>query len=357
MNIDLDTYPKVVRPAMLMLGVASYGFLVWFMFDEGHLSLGRNIDVFFLLIWLFGSLLLVLNVGPLKRFDQNTLVLCQALWCNVGAVTVALLVPHMLRLLLLALPLFGVVYAAFHLSKAQILLVAASTGLIYLTHVANLFTVQDVHIEFELMSGFAFAILLGGTVLIALELQRMRDQLVVRNQGLREAMTRLQELALKDDLTGLHNRRSIMDHLQRQKALADRGQPSFAVCYCDLDHFKRVNDEFGHAVGDVVLRQFAEIAKAEVRNIDSVARFGGEEFLLVLVDTDADTAAQVAQRLVDRTRAMEVPGTTKDFTLSVSVGVASYRAGEHVDDLIKRADHCLYMAKNTGRDRVVVAPR
>lgn len=355
MNISAETYPRYVRPILLFAGLATYVLFTWSLLQQGYLQADEQVYLLSIPVWILGFVALMLRSDALSRLDDDTVVMCRALWCNLGAVTLAVLVPHTLRLMLLVVPLFSVMYAAVHLARSQVLLVVLSTALLYCIGVLYLLAYTQVDTEFEVLSGAAFGALLCGVLILAGDMQAMRDDLIERNRSLRETMERVQDMALKDDLTGLHNRRSIMEVLSRQKALVDRGQQAFTLCYADLDHFKIINDRYGHAVGDVALRQFAELAGGVVRNVDYVARFGGEEFLLVLVDADEQTALQVAERLADRTRNMWIPGTEDEFELTVSVGIARYHAAERVDDVINRADHALYEAKRTGRDKVVVA--
>ena len=355
MNLLTKPYPRYSRPALIFTGLAAYVLFTWTLLRQGYLNANEQVYLLAIPVWIICFLALMLRWEVLSRLDDDTMVLCRALWCNVGAVTLAVLVPHPVRLLLLVVPLFGVLYAAVHLARSQVLLVLLSSALLYCLGVFYLLAYTAVDADFELLSGIAFGALLCGVMILAGDIQALRDDLLQRNRNLRDAVARLQDMALKDDLTGLHNRRSIIEILSRQKALVDRGQQAFTLCYADLDHFKFINDRFGHAVGDVALRQFAELAASAVRNVDYVARFGGEEFLLVLVDADEQTAVRVAQRLADRTRDMWVPGTDDDIVLTVSVGIARYRAAERVDDVINRADHALYEAKHSGRDKVVVA--
>lgn len=356
MNLRLERHPRHVRPLLIFSGLAVYVLFTWSLLRQGYMHADEQVYLLSIPVWILGFVALMWRSDALSRLDEDTVVLCRALWCNLGAVTLAVLVPHTLRLMLLVVPLFSVMYVAVHLARSQVLLVVLSSALLYCLGVLYLVASTEVDANFELLSGIAFGALLCGVMLLVADMQAMRDALRERNRSLREAMERAQDIALKDDLTGLHNRRAIMEVLSRQKALVDRGQQAFTLCYADLDHFKIINDRYGHAVGDVALRQFAELAAGVVRNVDYVARFGGEEFLLVLVDADEQTALQVAQRLADRTRNMWIPGTEDGFELTVSVGIARYHASERVDDVINRADHALYEAKRSGRDKVVVAP-
>ncbi len=354
MEINAQTNLRLVRPTLVIAGLLAFVSLTWSLLQAGVLRMDPNLYLLWVPLWIAGFVALVYQPWSFARLDPDTLVISRTLWCNIGAITLAVLVPSMLRLLLLAVPLFSVLYAAIHLARSQLFLITLVSAGVYTLGVSYLLSANVVDLNFELLTGFAFAALLAGVLLISAELQAVRDGLAERNRGLRDAMERLQDMASKDDLTGLHNRRSIMELLGRQKALADRGGQTFTLCYCDLDHFKTVNDQYGHAVGDVALKQFAELASAVVRNVDYVARFGGEEYLLVLVDADAKTAEQVAQRLAEHTRQMWIPGTAETFSMTVSVGIASYQVGERVHDLVARADEALYQAKRAGRDRVVV---
>ena len=191
-------------------------------------------------------------------------------------------------------------------------------------------------------------------VFMASEVTALRTAFERRREELDGAVEQLADLAMRDELTGLYNRRYIMEVLARQKALADRGRIGFTLCYCDLDHFKLINDRYGHQMGDRVLMDFAQVAQSVVRSADFVARLGGEEFLLVLVGADLNTATGVSERLCERTKFLAVAPEVADFRLTVSVGIASFGVGERVEDVIQRADGALYSAKASGRDRIVV---
>lgn len=305
-------------------------------------------------VWAVGLLGLLLADESDGWLSGSALTFIRALWCNVGIVTTALLVPHPIRLLLLVAPLFGVLFTALHLSRSQMLSVAAVTWFCYVAGVVLLHQYALLSLHDELLMGLAFSGMLGIMVVMASEVTALRLAFERRRDSLNDAMEQLSELAMRDELTGLYNRRYIMDVLERQKALADRGHVGFTVCYCDIDHFKTINDRFGHQIGDQALQEFAQIAGGVVRSVDYVARLGGEEFLLLLTGADAGTAHGVAQRLCERSKALSVVADEPDFRLTASVGIASYRPGERVEDVIQRADQALYAAKAAGRDRIVI---
>jgi diguanylate cyclase (GGDEF)-like protein len=161
--------------------------------------------------------------------------------------------------------------------------------------------------------------------------------------------------ATHDALTGALNRAAAMDALRREMARTERERTPFAVAIVDLDHFKRVNDTYGHPGGDVVLKETVRRMGEALRPYDVVARYGGEEFLLILPGCDAGNGAMVAERVrrVVGASPIELPGHLVPVTCSVGVGVAE--TAMDLDALIQRADEALYEAKRAGRDRVVVA--
>jgi diguanylate cyclase (GGDEF)-like protein len=175
----------------------------------------------------------------------------------------------------------------------------------------------------------------------AIAIQNARLQQIVRQQ------------ALTDDLTGLVNRRRFIEALDKEIARANRLGETPCVLMADLDDFKLVNDRFGHSAGDEALRLFANLLRAELRAIDVAARFGGEEFAILLPATDVGGAVTVAERIRDYlARHARVQENAGGPAVTVSIGVAAYGSGSG-DELLKRADAALYRAKEAGKNRVV----
>jgi two-component system cell cycle response regulator len=173
---------------------------------------------------------------------------------------------------------------------------------------------------------------------------------------LRENYRRSLSLALTDELTGLYNRRYVVAHLEELVArINNEDATDTALMMFDVDHFKAVNDQFGHPGGDDALRQLADRALRGVRSIDLVARLGGEEFVVVMPETTLQAAVSVAERLRGSVAAQPfvMHGTGEHQPITISAGVAVAQPGDTVDTLLQRADDALYQAKNSGRNKVV----
>ena len=169
-------------------------------------------------------------------------------------------------------------------------------------------------------------------------------------------VNKLEHLSHHDSLTGLLNRRAIEYLLDREIQRLQRFGEGFSVLIVDIDHFKRINDRLGHAAGDVVLCAVAKALQVQAREVDRVARFGGEEFCVILPHTLHEGALQAAERLRDAIRALSIEWQDEIISVTVSTGVATaHTADDALDDLLQRADEALYRAKEEGRNRVVAA--
>ena len=163
---------------------------------------------------------------------------------------------------------------------------------------------------------------------------------------------RMRALVARDDLTGAYNRPQMIDELSAEKARVDRRGGSFCVLMLDLDHFKAVNDTHGHEAGDVVLKTFADLVRAQIRPGDQLGRFGGEEFLLMLPDTALAAGIKLAERIRAVTRAADWDLVKPGLQLTVSIGVQECGKDCSVQAAVAAADAALYRAKRSGRDRV-----
>jgi diguanylate cyclase (GGDEF)-like protein len=167
----------------------------------------------------------------------------------------------------------------------------------------------------------------------------------------REALT---QQATHDPLTGMLNRRAVLERLHQELTRASRNGDTWAVGMCDIDHFKQVNDTYGHQTGDEVLRGFARVLNESLRPYDSVGRIGGEEFLVIAPTKAGTDSASLFCRLCTRVAESKMTTRSGQLAVTVSIGVACGYAGSKVDGILEAADAAMYRAKHEGRNRVVL---
>jgi diguanylate cyclase (GGDEF)-like protein len=197
---------------------------------------------------------------------------------------------------------------------------------------------------------------------LVLENTLLYDRLKKKHKSLEKANGEIRLLSRKDSLTGCYNRGYLNEHLQHEIKRASRYHHPLSVALCDIDHFKRVNDTFGHLCGDMVLKEFVKCLLSLIRSdMDWLARYGGEEFLLVLPETTFKNAGRLAERLRKQISKKTFKWEGEKITITASFGVTGLdkKVPDEdflPDDLIETADQYLYQAKNSGRDRVVRGP-
>lgn len=191
---------------------------------------------------------------------------------------------------------------------------------------------------------------------ISAELERIKRSLANKETELKAVLAQADEVSHTDALTFLPNRKRIVADLQREAIFSDRYGTPLAISMVDIDLFKNINDTYGHLGGDDVLRKLAIELRDHIRHPDTIGRYGGEEFLVVLPHSTIKAAAEQAERLCKHIRSLMIPSGEHKILLTVSIGVAQYKI--HKEDwqsFLSRADNALYRAKSTGRDKWVLA--
>ena len=187
-------------------------------------------------------------------------------------------------------------------------------------------------------------------------LARVRSQLSIKKLFLEKnaLIEKLDSLSRIDPLTGISNRRDMMEKLENEQSRFERYGKSFSVIMCDIDHFKKVNDQYGHDFGDYALKEVAKLLKEQIRELDKLSRWGGEEFFIVLPETNLVGAVNVAEKMRESIESYSFEFGGETLKISMSFGVSCHgNAGVKLDDLLKEADQFLYKAKNQGRNTVV----
>jgi diguanylate cyclase (GGDEF)-like protein len=187
-------------------------------------------------------------------------------------------------------------------------------------------------------------------------LRQGREELASANESLVEKNKELEKLSITDSLTGLYNRKHLMETLEAEVSRYGRYKRPFTMMMLDIDHFKRYNDTYGHLAGDEVLRQMSALLKSSIRQSDYAARYGGEEFIVILPETVAEAAAHMAERIRRDMEGREMGSETSGTKVTVSMGIAAFpEHGEDPESMIREADAALYEAKRRGRNQVVIA--
>ena len=261
---------------------------------------------------------------------------------------------------MLAVYVMCLLFGVFHLSRRDFI-VLAGFGLAGYLAIAGLESWLRPE-RFDLKAEALRVSVLAGTLLWAAlfgsYVSGLRNVLRERNAELKKALEEVHHAARHDHLTQVYNRRYVMQTMTQEKQRADRTRRPFSIVILDLDHFKIINDRYGHLAGDRVLMAFSERSKGTLRGMDymgadsvrTFGRYGGEEFIVLLPDTDLGGAYRCAERLRYVT---EDEPFDEVFRVTVSCGVAEYQLGESIEDTLRRADAALYRAKDNGRNCVV----
>ena len=297
-----------------------------------------------------------LRAGFNKRFEDPAMTLPQilcALTIIVGAYSVTGPV-HGSTMMLLSLVL---VFGIFNMKRKGAMIAGGYTVVIMGIAIVYKVYTDPIYYPFKLeIAHFVLVAAIVPTISsLAAQLSNLRSKLTAQKDELANALVRIQILATRDELTGLLNRRHMMEVLsQHRKRLERSGHHRFCLALLDIDHFKRINDTYGHGVGDEVLRNFSKVVQSALRDTDVLARWGGEEFLVLL----NDTSPELANIGLERARAMLADATLvpalPDLKPTFSAGLTAYDETEALDVCIERADRALYKAKASGRNCTVI---
>jgi len=193
-------------------------------------------------------------------------------------------------------------------------------------------TIQNI----DIIVGMIFSVICNFLMIMAFEQMYFRQ------------LDRTEELAITDSMTGLYNHFFIISRLEEELIRSERYHTQVSVIILDVDHFKKINDTYGHLMGDAVLKQVSQVIKSQCRTVDKIGRYGGDEFLIILPETSLENATKLASRLLDGIQKLrfDLP-----IQVTISQGVAQFEPGETTNALIGRADGNLYTAKHSGRNQ------
>ncbi|WP_324104781.1 GGDEF domain-containing protein [Noviherbaspirillum sp.] len=287
--------------------------------------------------------------GLNTRFEEPSLMLPQL----VSSLLLMLVVAYLERATQIALVPFILIafsFGIFRLSTVPLILLAAGClgayfGIIVIRGYAEGY---GQAFRADMVQWFVLVLTLPGMILLGKQIHNLRQLL----RATRYQLEHFEEKSVRDELTGLYNRRQIQAELDRAKMQADSQGAPFSICLIDIDRFKEINDNNGHLTGDIILKEFAKVARDSIRDTDMLGRYGGDEFMQILPDTELKGAVMHAERLRVYAHFLDFQKVLQSKHISLSIGVAQYRRGEKLTDLIARADAALYQAKQRGRNRV-----
>ena len=346
----LDRLQITLAPYGIGIAAAYAGFI----FDAVPLGAAH-----FMALWCGSGLLLfwlLLRSGRTASWRDPSLIFPQLLFGCLSVTLSYALIDAARGLALLWLCLL-MLFDIHRLTTSQ--LVLASVGSIALMGIANLFHDQlhghDIDLISEWIGLGTGAIVMPVMYQVSLKSYQMRTKMLKQRAILEDTVTRLASASIRDALTGLFNRGHMQNLLDEEVRRLRRTEQAFCVALIDLDHFKHINDQHGHAVGDAALKIFALVAQAELAAIDTLARWGGEEFLLLMPETELPEATQRMSALQQRVQQHDWSTLAPGLSLNFSAGLCQPDRQASVHLTLERADRALYQAKAQGRGRTVLA--
>ncbi|MGB8598884.1 MAG: GGDEF domain-containing protein [Burkholderiales bacterium] len=347
-----DDPKQVIRINRVMLA-CSYAVLylisLALFYWQGKVPASILLHAAIIVVVLIVGFYLVFRFNFNKKFADQSLTAFQLLTSIITMQYVIYYAPET-RVVYVVFLLISLMFGMLRLGTRELLVLGALALLGYLgLSVLRFLSDGDTALlRMDALVWFTLAITLPSFILMGGRIRKLRSDL-------REASYRLEDtrvLTLRDELTGVFNRRYITSAMQNEKVRCDLGGGPFCICIMDIDHFKRVNDTAGHLAGDEVLKTFAQNIQMELRDADTFGRYGGEEFVQILANTSLEGGLIHAERTRHQVEKIRFPQLGGDLGITVSIGVAQYEKGEPVLHTFARADDALYQAKEAGRNKV-----
>lgn len=357
-NSSLEAGLTLSRHLAALTAALLYTMIYIYLYFGGYTRLDGNSLFYMLFIFWIGNLLFttLLITGLNNYFRDRSLSVSQLIWATAFAM-LGIYYLNELRDIILMFYFAMLSFGFFRFKSYQFIICAAIAVFSYLLVIVVLLINEPLRITYnkEMLRFFAFTLTSGMIVYSGISISRMREELKIKNIDLQKAVELNEILATTDDLTGLYTRRHFMEVLTQQKAISERDGKDFVVCFADLDFFKHVNDSFGHHTGDLVLKQFSEIIKKSIREVDYAARFGGEEFVLLLVNTDIEQSISVAERIRQTLDEFNFNDIAPALNVTVSIGMSNFKEYNSLQETLMSADNRMYAAKEKGRNMVVAS--
>ncbi|WP_416390900.1 GGDEF domain-containing protein [Alloalcanivorax xenomutans] len=355
-----DHPDRALRLRRLLMAVYSY-LLMW-----GGLAIGTrlgavapdlpHLPLLLILLAINAVFFVMIRSGYSERFKDPSLTVAQML-VGIAVITLILHYARELRGALLCLYLMLMTFGVFSIHRRRqiaMALVAQSAFTLLLIYEWLLLPGQR---QFTLMFSHwgILALTLTWFVSMGGHIQSLQQRFRAQRESLLQAHDRLARIAVRDELTGLYNRRHFLERFDEELSRVSREPAPLYLALVDLDHFKPVNDTYGHQAGDAVLQRFANVASHCLRRTDVLARYGGEEFAILFPRSHHEACLAAITRLRERFAEARY-AFAPDLRVTLSCGLAAYQPGDTARTLLERADQALYRAKSEGRNRVSMDP-
>lgn len=301
-------------------------------------------------------LYIVFRSGLNKRMKDPSLTYAQLCLAILVVMYGLFFVPEA-KGILFAVYVLILLFGTFNLDTRQFLKVSAFILITYAIDILllHIFRPENINLKLEIFHWFALGVVLASVSFIGGNISALRRDLAISRKQLRASLEKIKDMAIHDDLTGFFNRRHLMELIDSENNRSERTGCNFSLAIMDLDKFKNINDSFGHQTGDNVLVVFSSIVRSVLRKTDFCGRYGGEEFLILLTQTDLEEAKIFAERVRTCVETSSFPELRNQSKVTVSVGIAQHKAKESIEKTISRADAALYRAKKNGRNRVEIS--
>jgi len=302
------------------------------------------------------TLYIIFRTGLNLKFRDPSLTIIQM--CAAILVTMyGMYFANESRGVLLLVYILILIFGIYKLNTRSFLYVSAFTLVTYGIDIAllNYFRSDTVNLNIEYLQFLVLSMVLVAFSIIGGHISSLRRNLRISRTELEKSLTIIKEMSIRDDLTGVYNRRHLMELLEHEYHRISRGGAHFSVAMLDIDHFKSVNDTHGHLTGDEVLKAVSDVIRNSLRSADFCGRYGGEEFLLVMTQTNINGALLCAERIRSTIEQSRFTSLGPNFKVTVSLGVTEFTGKEDIPTMIARADKALYHAKESGRNRVEYA--
>jgi diguanylate cyclase (GGDEF)-like protein len=350
---------QALRIRRFFIGAASYlmwSILILYCHHLGfiRLSFGWTLFAFGIVISINILLYLIFRTGLNKKFADPSLTFPQMTIAAFAAMAAVYYTDNIRGVMLIAY-IVTILFGIFRFNILQYFIFTLFSVTCYGTVILLLLNNHPgtISLQVEILQLVVFATVLTWFSMVGSYMRKIRRKLSATNYRLNNALSTIRELAIHDDLTQAYNRRQMYEELKREKAKADRSGDIFSIALFDLDHFKKINDTYGHLKGDDVLKHLIHTVSHEIREIDSISRYGGEEFVIIMSGTDAKGAQECAYRIQNAIKNLKFPGFPESFGMTISTGITTYHPVESIDELIARSDSAMYKAKSMGRNQVV----